>query len=145
MSNRIIDLVRDACGQLANCRHFLVHHQLRLGGAQIGHRLLQLGSALGHLGIERIAPTLERFGLSLQAVEQLVEMRRHHPQLVLRFHLDSPGSASEDSPTTRKVPARIGATLFTPPKSAMYFDPRRLIRKPAMNSRPAVVNPWLTM
>jgi hypothetical protein len=45
----------------------------------------------GHLGIERFAPALERFGLGLQAVEQAVEMGGHDAQLVLAFHLADPG------------------------------------------------------
>jgi hypothetical protein len=59
--------------------------------------------------------------------------------------LDSPGSARLDRPATRKVPASIGATRWTPPKSAISRDPRRLIRNPAMRNSAAVEKPWLTM
>ena len=59
--------------------------------------------------------------------------------------VDRPGSESMARPEIRNSPASTGATLCTPPKSAIRSVPRRAIRNPArMNSAP-VANPWLTM
>ncbi len=56
-----------------------------------------------------------------------------------------PGSASEDKPDSKTNPANNGATLFTPPKSAMNLEPRRLIKKPTTINKAPVEKPWLTM
>lgn len=57
----------------------------------------------------------------------------------------SPGRERVARPPIRKVPARIGATFCTPPKSAMSREPRREIRNPAISISTAVEMPWLTM
>ena len=84
--DRVVDFVRHAGRQLADGGQLLVHHQLRLGGLEVGHRLLQLCRARRHLGIERGAPALQRIGLGLQLVEQAVEVGGHDAQLVLPGH-----------------------------------------------------------
>ena len=56
-----------------------------------------------------------------------------------------PGSDSDDSPATRKMPASTGATFSTPPKSGISCEPRRLIRKPVTRNSAAVESPWLNM
>ncbi len=58
---------------------------------------------------------------------------------------ERPGSDSDESPATRKMPARTGATFSTPPKSGISCDPRRLIRNPVTRNSAAVERPWLNM
>src|SRR5665811_2447335 len=56
-----------------------------------------------------------------------------------------PGSERLDNPATRKMPARIGATFCTPPKSEIFAEPRRAISMPVTRNNAAVESPWLNM
>ena len=58
---------------------------------------------------------------------------------------ESPGSESDESPATRNSPASTGATFSTPPKSLIWAEPRRVIRKPVTRNSAAVERPWLNM
>ena len=64
--DRIVDLVRNAGRELADRGQALAAHQLLLRG-------LQRRGALGHLGIKLLAPALQRAGLVVDRVEQMVE------------------------------------------------------------------------
>ncbi len=58
---RVLDLVRDAGGELAECRQLLVADELVLGRAEVGERPLQL-----------VRPLLELGAQPLRALERLV-------------------------------------------------------------------------
>jgi len=73
--DRVVDLVSDAGGELADGGELLAAHELLLGG-------FERGGALGDLVVQLVAPALQGAGLVVDGVEQVVQRRRQPADLV---------------------------------------------------------------
>ncbi|MDT4860535.1 hypothetical protein FQZ97_951040 [compost metagenome] len=82
--NRVVDLVGDAGGELADGRELFAFDQLLLRHLKRLVAHLQLARALGHLVVELLAPAPQRRSLVVDDVQQFVQMTGECTEFVAR-------------------------------------------------------------
>jgi hypothetical protein len=88
--HRVVDLVGDAGGELADGGEFFGHRQVAAGLVEGGVGFFELAGAFGHLAVELVAPALELHAAGGQVVEELVEGGGELADLVAAGDLPDP-------------------------------------------------------